>query len=86
MLRMLTRSLGSEDQRDDQPIKGQCLPEDQNQNHAHEDLVLLRICSYTRVSHDTDRQPCRLTRLIFTRELNPQHSPEARWAYPDLAW
>ena len=73
-------SLGGEDQRYDQSIQRQRLSEDQNQNHAHEDLLLLRVGPHTRVSHDPDCKSSSLSHSKSTSELKPQQRPEARWA------
>jgi hypothetical protein len=40
----------------------------------------LGVGPHTSVSHDTDRQTRSLNKPFFTRELNPQQSPEARCA------
>lgn len=73
-------SLGGQDERNDESVQGQGFSEDEDQNHTHEDLVLLGIGTHASVTHDTDGQPCSLNSLILTRELKPQQSPEARWA------
>lgn len=76
----LRQSLRSQDQRHDQPVQRQRLPEDQDQDHPHEDFLLLRVRTHARVAHDPDRQSRRLTNQGNTSELNPQHSPDARCA------
>jgi len=81
----LIRSLRGEDQRNNKTIKCKCLSENQNQNHTYEDFILLRVRSYTCISHYADRQSCSLNLLTNTNELKPQQSPDAKWAYPDLA-
>ena len=53
-------TLRSQNQRHDQTIQCQGFSKNQYQNHSHEDLVLLRVCSHTCVSHDTDGQSCSL--------------------------
>ena len=78
-------SLGGEDQRDDEPVQRECLSENQNENHAHEYFVLLSVCPHTSVAHNTNGQPGGLHKQKTTNELNPQHSPEAKCAYPDLS-
>lgn len=76
----INRSLRGQNQRDDESVQSQCLSEDQNQDHPHEDFILLRVGPHTCVSYDANRQSGRLRLLMLTSELNPQHSPEARWA------
>jgi hypothetical protein len=73
-------SLGGENKRHDQSVEGQRLPENQDQNHSHENLVLLGICTHACISNDSDCQSCSLDNPIDTSELKPQQSPEARWA------
>lgn len=75
---MITGSLGGEDERDDETVQGQGFSEDEDQNHAHEDLILLGIGSHSSVTNDTDGQAGSLNQPILTRELKPQHNPEAR--------
>jgi hypothetical protein len=57
-------TLRGQDQRHDQAIQGKGFSENQYQNHPHKNLVLLRVCSHTCVSHDTDGQSCSL-KLIY---------------------
>ena len=73
-------SLRREDERHDQAVQRQGFSENENQNHAYEDLVLLSVGPHTRVSHDPNCQPGGLSAIRFTSELKPQQSPEARWA------
>ncbi len=74
----LIRSLRGENQRDDESVECECFSENQNEDHPHEDFVLLCVGPHSCVSHNTDSQPCCLRKLTVTRELNPQHSPEAK--------
>jgi hypothetical protein len=53
---MMMMSLG-EDERDDQPVKSQCLREDEDQDHAHEDAFLLGVGPHARVADHADGQP-----------------------------
>ena len=71
----LIKSLRGEDQRNDETIECKCLSENQNQNHTHEDLILLRVSPHTCISHYPDRQSCSLNLLTHTNELKPQQSP-----------
>ena len=84
-MRCESLSLGGEDERYDETVECECFSENENQNHSHKNLVLLRISPHSCVSHDTDSKTGRLNHPIFTKELNPQHSPEARCAYADLS-
>lgn len=77
---MSIKSLRGEDERDDKPIECKGFSENQNKNHPYKDLVLLCVCSHSSVSYDTDCQASSLRIIIFTKELKPQHSPEAKWA------
>ena len=42
------------DERNDETVETQRLGEDENKNHADEELGLLSRCPYTRVTNDTD--------------------------------
>ena len=79
-MRCESLSLGGEDERDDETVECECFSEDENQDHSHENLVLLRVGPHSCVSHDTDSEAGCLNHIIFTKELNPQQSPEARCA------
>ncbi len=74
------RSLGGEDEGNDESVEGEGFSEDEDQNHTHEDLILLGIGTNSSVTNDTDSQSCSLNRPLLTRELKPQQSPEARCA------
>ena len=52
----ITTSRAGENQGHDEPVQRQRLAEDQDQDHAHEDLVLLRVGPHARVAHDADGQ------------------------------
>lgn len=73
-------SLRGEDEGHNESVERQGLPENQNQNHAHENLVLLCIGTHSRVADDSYRKTCSLCEGVSTKELKPQQSPEARWA------
>ena len=51
-------ALGSQDEGDDEPIQGQGFSENQDQDHADKDFVLLGIGTHAGVSHDADGEPC----------------------------
>lgn len=53
-------SLRSEDEGDDETVEGECFSEDEDQNHAHKDFILLSICAYTSISYNSDCQAGRL--------------------------
>lgn len=73
-------SLGGEDEGYDESVQGQGFTENQNQNHSHKDFILLSIGAHSSVPYDTNGESCCLNKQSITRELKPQHSPEARWA------
>jgi hypothetical protein len=73
-------SLRGQDEGDDQSVQGQGFSENQNQDHSHEDFVLLGVGTHSCVSHNADGEASSLNQTKTTSELKPQQSPEARWA------
>ena len=71
-----------QDQRDDQPVERQRLPEDQDQDETHEDLLLQGVGPDAHVSHLADRVASRLSHRTLTTQLNPHTSPEAMCEKP----
>ena len=53
-------SLRGEDEGDDETVECEGFSEDEDQNHTHEDFILLSICTYTSISYNTDSQAGRL--------------------------
>ena len=85
-------SRAGHDDCDNQSKEADGLCEDENQDHADEELWLDCVHSHTNISHDTNSETRSLTnsrtirieinKIILTRAENPQHMPETRCLYP----
>ena len=61
------RSLGEEEQRDDEAVEAEHFGEDQDENHADEQTRLLRGAADARVADDADREARRQSRQAHTQ-------------------
>ena len=73
----LNRGSRDEDEGDDEAIKGEGLAENEDEDEADEEFLLLSVGANAHIPHDADGVASSLNESIITTQLKPQTRPEA---------